>query len=194
MPIVQPPSYADPVRTPAWDALEPVLAWTREDMPIVQPAKDPARAELEARMAELEKKVASVASPAPQRKAKRGRVSTKKTRIRRRTAQDLDNIHSNGTSCNQLIQNTDAAFTAYGPSTCNDYRWNGAAHVAYLNTSACPGVPTRNKFVGKLGINKAGRLCINGARSVLAWASEKEVKDLLHQLLRQATSYFSGGD
>ena len=146
---------------------------------------------LEARVAELEKKAASVAAPAPKRATKRRRPRARKRRNGRSALQGVGHIHNSGTPCTQFVQNSSIAFLEPCPGACNNHGWNGVTHTTYTDTSS-PGMLTQNRARRKFSINGAGRSCISAAQSALLWTSENGVMSLLLEFLRWAVIHFQG--
>ena len=157
----------------------------------LEPPEDPAMSRLEARMArletsmiKLEKEVATMAATVSKRKAKRGRPSSRKTRIGRHASYDRSLVHSSGTPCCQFMQNSGAVFPAHDLSVRNSHGWSGVAHAACSNTSTSPCVPASTGTKSKLAINTAGRTLINAARKALAWMSKRAAAASFHEVVR----------
>ena len=159
----------------------------------LEPPGTSARARLEARITKLEKKVASVKTPASKHKPRRGKLCAK-IHIDRRAVQHPCCIHGSGTSCSLFMRNSGAAFTAYNPPAFSRHGWSGAVPAAYVSMPTSPDMLMRNEARAKPSINLAGRSYIDATRSVLAWAHETAVKDILPQFLTRLITHFLGGN
>ena len=140
---------------------------------------------LENCMTRLEKGAVSMTAPTSKRKAKLNVPSDGKPCIEQHAAQDLDGIHSSGTSSSRFIQNASGTLTAHCPLTCNSPWWSGVAHTAYTNMPASHGMLAHGGGRGKPGIN--------AARNALAFAGKKAAGGLLQQFPGWLISHFTGG-